>query len=315
MIKFYQEASLPKLSQTSLYVRFNESSNITKTVISEINKAKEYRVSPDDIPEIVALIRLNGDAIAKKAVEAFSKGLIIVLNNKETSEIPASLPFIVISKDGKMNAYIFAEKVVDNINSSTEYTKLMAVMEAAYLALKLNSKPDTFILNRPLVLTFCNLFCDMVTAPLEQKIYAKGENLTKMRLYTMAFFYRMIDGESYDVNTLPSISKHVVLDKVEPSVVKQIGTEVGDLESVDIMSLINLFKKINPVRYKDLDIMYMTYFQNVCGSALIFALENLQYLFLLIASSAYKTGLTGYALNKEVSIGVKKAVSLMSNIV
>ena len=192
---------------------------------------------------------------------------------------------------------------------------MMAVMEAAYLSYLLNTRPNTFLTNRPLVLTFCNLYCDMVTAPLEQKMYVKGENLTKMRLYTMAFFYRMIDGENFDVNSLPSISKRVVLDKVEPSVIKHIGEEVKSLESTDVLSLIKLFKNINPVRYKDIDVMYMTYFNSVCGTALLFALENLQYLMLLISSSAYKTGMTGYGLNKEVAMATKKAISLMTSIV
>lgn len=315
MITFYQEASLPKLSSTSIFVRFNESSDLSAKIKKSINSAKEYRVTPDKIPEIVSLIKLNGDAIAKKAISAYENNEIIILNNKETSEIPPNLPYIIISKDSKTYAFIFAEVVVDNINSSNEYTKLMAVLEAAYLALKLHQKPDSFIMNRPLTLTFCNLYCDMVTAPLEQKLYVKGENLTKMRLYTMAYFYRMIDGDRYDVETLPSISKRVILDKVDPKIIKQIGEEVKSLPSMDFMSLINLFKNINPVRYKDIDTMYFTYFTSTCGLPLFFATENLQYLFLLITASIYKTTMVGYGLSKEVGIGAKKSISLMTNIV
>ena len=315
MINFYQEAVLPKLSQTSLFVRFDESDNISEKIKKAIKSAQEYRVTPDAIPEIVSLIKLNGDAIAKKAIKAYEEGTIIILNNRETSEIPVNLPFIVLSKDGKTHVFIFAEKVVDNIQSSTEYTKLMAVIEASYLAYKLHQNPDTFIMNRALALTFCNLYCDMVTAPVEQKLYVKGENLTKMRLYTMAYFYRMIDGERYDVESLPSISKRVILDKVDPKVIKQIGEEVKNLPSMDFISLLNLFKNINPIRYKDIDTMYMTYFISTCGLSLIFATENLQYLFILITSSAYKTIMTGYGLNKEVAIAAKKAISLMTSIV
>jgi hypothetical protein len=313
MLEFIQEATLPKLSQTSLFIKFNESSELTKHMISEIN-SKDNRVSPEKIPEIISLIKLNGDAIAKKAIAAVEKGEIIITNNKETSQIPLSLPFVVLSKDGKSRAFIFAQVVVDNIQSSNEYTKLMAVIEAAYLALQLQQKPDKFVMNRQLMLSFCNLYCDMVTAPLEQKIYVKGENLTKMRLFAMAYFYRMIDGDMFDISTLPSIAKRVVLDKVDNSTIKEVGEAVKALPNLDFMaSFMPLLKNINPIRYKDLDVMYMNYFVSTSGTALIFALENLQYLFLLLTSSAYKTGITGYGLNKSVAIISKKAIALLSS--
>ena len=54
MIEFLQEAALPKLSQTSIYARFNADSNITKIAIYEINKAKDNRETPEDIEEIQA---------------------------------------------------------------------------------------------------------------------------------------------------------------------------------------------------------------------------------------------------------------------
>ena len=38
MIQLFQEADLPKLSQTSLYEKFNQSSGITKAVVEEIQE-------------------------------------------------------------------------------------------------------------------------------------------------------------------------------------------------------------------------------------------------------------------------------------
>lgn len=314
MLEFLTEQTLPKLSQTSLFIKFNETDELTKHVIDEIKKSKEYQVSPEQIPEIMALMKLNGDAVVKRALKAFENGELIIIFNKETSQIPNVLPYIIMSKDGGSKAYIFANKVVDNINSSNEYTKLMAVIEAAYLALKLQQNPSKFLSNRPLVLSFCNMYTAMVSAPLEQKLYMKGENLTKALLYIMAFYYKMIDGDMFDVNALPSISKRVISDKVNPSTIKDIGNEVKSLQDTNFMSLINLIKQINPIRYKDLDTMYMTYFIGVCGTSIIFALENLQYLFLLFTSSAYKTGLTGFALNKEVGAWHKQITNLIGDI-
>lgn len=312
MIKFLMESDLPKLSQTSLYEKFNQSSDITKNVIYDITHAKEYVVKPDSIPEIISLIRLNGDAIAKKAIEAYVNNKIVIIFNKETSKIPSVLPFIIMTKGNDTRAFVFADRVVNNINSTQEYTSLMAVLQAAYMALKLNEKPSTFVMNRPLMLTLGNIYTLMAVTPLEQKVYMKGDNLTKAMLYLLAYFYRMIDGPDFTI--IPGY-KRIISDKIDESVVKQIMADVKSLEDNSFMSVLNLIKQINPVRYKDIDVMYMTHFNATCGTSIMFALENLSYLFLLITSSIYKTGVTAYGLNKIVNAPAKKAISLMSVIV
>jgi hypothetical protein len=311
MIQLVQEAELPKLSQTSLYQKFNEVSGITKAAIEEIQNGKEHRVKPEDIPEIISLIRLNGDPIAKKAVEAFQSNEIVIFFNKETSNVPITLPYIVMTKGNDTRAFIFADKVVNNINSTQEYTSLMAVLEAAYLALKLTKNPNSFVMNRPLMLTLGNIYTLMAVTPLEQKIYIKGDNLVKTMLYLFAYFYRMIDGPEFTI--IPAY-KRIIADKIDDSVAKQIMEEVRGLEDNSFMSVLNLIKQINPVRYKDIDVMYMTNFNSTCGTSLIFALENLSYLFLLITSSTYKTGVTAYGINKIVNMPAKKAITLLSAI-
>ena len=309
MIQLVQEASLPKLTQTSLYDKFNQTSGITKAVVEEVERAKEYRVKPEDIPEIISLIRLNGDPIAKKAVEAVQSNEIIIIFNKETSKIPTALPYVVLTKGNDTRAFVFADRVVNNINSTQEYTSLMAVIEAAYLALQLGKKPSSFVMNRPLMLTLGNIYTLMAVTPLEQKVYMKGDNLVKTMLYLFAYFYRMIDGPEFTI--IPAY-KRIISDKVQESVVKQIMEDVRGLEDNSFMSVLELIKQINPVRYKDIDVMYMTHFNSTCGIPIIFALENLSYLFLLITSATYKTGVTAYGINKVINMPAKKAITLLT---
>ena len=95
MFEIFQEATLPKLSQTSLYVKFNESSGISSIVGNELKQLDSTRIKPESIPEIISLMKLNGDVIVKKAINSFEKGDIIIIHNKETSKIPPSLPFII----------------------------------------------------------------------------------------------------------------------------------------------------------------------------------------------------------------------------
>jgi len=309
MAIIFQEAAvnLPRLSQSSLYNKFDQQSKITQ-IWREAIANKENYVTPDTLKEIMSLIRLNGSPNAKKATKMFEDGRMKIIFDKDRSKIPAVLPYIITQgKDGRSTAYVFADRVVTNITSTAEYPNLMATMEAAYLAAALVESPSQFLLNRQLVLNLCALYNYLWLMPLEQKLYIKGENLTKVQMYVSAYFYRMIDGDKMGPTTIPF--NRLLKDKVSGEQIKQITTEVSMMPSMNIGNLISLIKQINPVRYKDLDATFMNYFVQSCGTPLIFALENLQYLFLLVTSANYKTKVTAYALNKSASDTVKRCMS------
>ena len=309
----FQEAAvhqLPQLSQSSLFIKFNEQSQLFQKVKDTLMNKESY-VNPEEMKEIMALIRLNGSPIAKKAVQKYEDGDLKILFNKTNSQIPNVLPYIIIQdKTGKITPYVFADRVMSNINSSAEYQNLMATMEAAYLAAALRKDPAQFLLNRNLVLTLCELYNYLWIVPLEQKLYVKGENLTKIQAYVISYFYRMVDDNKIDAKTIPF--NRILKDKVPEGTLTQIVTEVKTMPSLAFGNLIQLIQKINPVRYKNLETTFMTYFASACGIPLIFALENLQYLFLLMSSANYKTKLTAWSLNKVASKSAKACLTTLN---
>lgn len=316
MIKLYTEAVLPKLSQTSLFEKMNETGGISTSIKEALNpeSVRQYSVSIDEINDVVALMRLNGDASIKKALKFVEDGYIKIIYHKD-SKIPGNLPFLVVGdkESGSSRVYVFADKVVTNLTSQREYINLMATIEAAYFALLLALHPTKITSNRVLLQVLCNIYSVMVTLPLEQKVYIKGENLTKAMLYSIAYFYRIVDGaEHVDIQSIPY--KKIISDKVQDSVVKEIFSSVANMEDPGFMGLIGLIQNINPVRYKDLDAMYMQHFVTACGTPIMFSLENLGYLFLLIYSSLYKTQLTQFNLNKTVGALAKKASTLLGSL-
>lgn len=309
MIQVFQESELPKLSQTALYAKFNETSNISKSVVDEISNSKDKIVKKEEISELLSLMKLNGDPIIKKAINDFENGKIVIVFNKETSVIPPTLPFIVNLRGTDAVAYIFADKFMNNVKNASEYTVLMAVMEAAYLAKEIQLRPTAFINNRPLMLNLCNLYTLMTVSPMEQRLYIKGENLTKAMLYIISFFYKIIDGNEFTI--IPGY-KRIISDKIDDGIVKQIESEVRALPSTSFIEFLGVIKHLNPVRYEDIDQMYMTYFIRTCGISLCFALECIPYLFLLVTSAAYKTGLTTPGLNKLLAPQIRKTITLLN---
>ena len=314
MIQIIQETALPKLSQTSLYVKFNETSDISNSVREELKHAKSYTVPPEKIQEVIAIMKLNGDPICKKAIEAYIKGDIVIIDNKETSKIPTCLPYMIVGHDGVFKAFVFANTFLDVITSPQETPKLMAVLEASYIALCLTRKPNSIIMNSQLMLTLCKIYVTMVSAPLQQKVYMKGDNLNKAILYFITYFYMLFrDVNEIDVSTIPF--GKIMDDKIDNKVAATIIEDAKTVQDHRFMDLISKIIKINSVRYKDLGSMYMSYFTTVCGAPLIFSIENISYLFLLLTSSAYKTNMTGYGLNKLIQLQSKKILSIMTGIV
>ena len=316
MFKLYTEAALPKLSQTSLFAKMNETSDITGAIKEELNPnaIKEHIVSLDDLGDVVALMRLNGDQAIKKALKLVENGYIIILYHKDC-KIPGNLPFLVVGdkESGSSKVYIFADKVVTSLHSQREYTNLMATIEAAYFALMLNLHQEKITANRVLIQMLCNIYSIMVTLPLEQKVYMKGEPLTKAMLYTIAYFYGMIDG--FDKVSTQSIPyKKIISDKIQESTVKEIFSQVASSEDHGFMHIIQLIQNINPVRYKDLEAMYLQHFVTTCGMPIMFSVENLSYLFLLVYSAQYKTQLTQFNLNKTITALAKKATTILGGI-
>jgi hypothetical protein len=141
----------------------------------------------------------------------------------------------------------------------------------------------------------------------------KGDNLSKAMMYAIAFFYKIIDGDSISVDSINF--KRLMKDKVDLALAKQVVEEVRSLQGVNFMDLIELIKKINPVRYGNLDASYLRDFVSSCGVYVTFALENPSYLFMLMTSSAYKTKLTSFNINKLVGAEAKKCITQMVSIV
>lgn len=313
MIKIFQEAALPKLSQTSLYQKFDENTGLTAALKEELSTASEYIKKPEELKELIALMQLNGDAVVKKAITAWEKGEIVVIFNHETSKIPSTLPYVIIGKEGSQKCYIFADKVMTNLASANEYVNLMATLEAGFLALRLQQNPTRFTGNRNVMLIFADIFQFMVLCPLEIRLYMKGDNLTKAMMYAIAFFYKIIDGEAMSVESINF--KKLMKDKVNNALAKQVVEEVKALPSASFMDLLELIKKINPVRYGNLDAVYMQHFISCCGVYITFALENPAYLFLLMTSASYKTKLTSFNMNKLVGLYSKKCITQLVSIV
>ena len=306
MIKIFQEADLPKLSQTSIFAKFNQTSNIAASVKKELSSLSETIVKPAMIPEMIALMKLNGSPIV-----AYEKGDIVVSFNPTTSNIPSALPFIIINHRGTLKCFVFAQVVVTKLNNQTEYVNFMTTLEAAYLALMITRHPNKFISNRQLMQAMCHMYMTIVTAPLEQRLYMKGDNLVKAMMYAITYFYRIIDGDRITSENIPY--KKLIEEKIDPGLTRQIVSEIKALPDMGFFNVLELIKQINPVRYKNLNNVYLNHFNTSCGITLLFAIENPAYIFLEVCAANYRSNVTQYNLNKVLSAQSRKMIKELAS--
>lgn len=319
MLQIFQEScastKISKISQTSLYNIFNQTGDLNSNVGYELSHTKETLVPIENIRDMIYSIRLNGGANARNAVDAFMHGDISIIFNKESSKIPLVLPYLVGNNgsNGKSTAYIFADKFMSRIDNTKEAHKLTAVLEATYLSLLFAKDPNMFLSNSQLMLTLCNIYTCMATAPLENYRQIKGDHLNKMSLYFITHFYNMFRDDISEEN-IPY--RRIIQDKMDSSVVKMIIDDVKQNDDKTTQGILELIKKINPVRYEKLPSEYVALFQRYCGIPMTFALEYMPYLFLMISAATYDAyELTTMSAAKYVKMPCKKAQTQLVSLI
>lgn len=313
MLQIFQEATLPMLTEVPLFGVLDEGSNVKANIGAELSKLKDITVEKSVLQEMFNVIMFRGSPITRKAIEAYDKGDIIITFNREGSKIPQLIPYIVVGTNDSFKVIIFAEKVLSKMPSD-ETDNLMAVMEAAYLSLLFTRDPNMFTNNSQLMLSLCDIYANMATYPLESIKNIKGDNLNKIYVYIITYFYRMFRDDVSEANTP---YKRIIVDKMDPIVVSQIVNEVNEKSPKSFHELLELMVKLNPVSpiYQNMPGYYIDAFFRACGIP-VFALEYIPYIFLIIASSIHRTsGITMVGFNKHINMRCKKISMYLINLV
>lgn len=319
MLQIFQEAvktEIPKLSEIPLYQTFDKANKnasssegvitLTEGIGYELSHLEDIIVEKSVIEEMLSSALYKGNQITRSAVDAYKSGDIIITFNSDGSKVPRLLPYIVVDNNGSFKAIIFSDRFLSKIPSD-ETENLSAVLEAAYLSLLISKNPEAFFNNSQLMLSLCDIYANMATYPIENVKNIKGDNLNKIYLYVIAYFYSMFRDEVTETNTP---YKKIVLDKVDPIIASQIFSEVSEKKPKSFYELTEMMVKLNPASrdFYTLPSTYNNLFFNACG-LLIFALEYIPYLFLIITTSIHHcVGINLYGFNKHINLRCKKVM-------
>lgn len=328
MLQIFQEFDIPKLSEipmvnpkndpelTGDLSKEDDSSNknsIVSDIEYELSHLSDHIVDKAMLKEMIMTSLFRGNQITRNAVDAYNSGDIIITFNSEGSRLSRLVPYIIASDGKNYKAIIFGEKVLSKLPSE-ETNNLTAVMEAAYLSLLITKNPAMFFNNSGLMSSLCDIYATLATYPIENVKHIKGDNLNKIYIYVIAFFYSMFRDNVTEVS-VPYAK--IIKDKMDTIIVSQIFDEVAEKKPKSFYGLTKLMVKLNPISpdYANLPSHYRSMFFNSCGFS-IFALEYIPYLFLVITSSInHASGINTTNFNKHINMRCKKVIVQLLNLI
>lgn len=232
--------------------------------------------------------KFNGSPLAPKVLDAFDKGDIEILFSKE-AKISMSIPFIVRRKNGKIISTIFVSTFSDINKTYGTLTipvkQLYALMESAYIALKLQIDPSRIERNVALMRICSDVYTQMFIRILnkEYAISVNKEFNDQITFVIKKFFLTNI----WNYPSKELIDNYSSLDlkfvqEMDLSLLKQ---EYNDADIKDINELIIFLSQRNP-RMNSLNTRYFIekYITTYHAAALL-SIDYLPYLFFVITNT------------------------------
>ena len=280
----YEYMRESSMEDSFVYKTLNSSNGIIEKMIKFMKTSITIDKSAIE-EQYMQIKKFNGSPLAPKVLASFDKGEIELLYSKD-SKVTISIPFIVRRKGDRIISTIFISSfssIDKNDGSLTIPVKqLYALMESAYVALKLQTDPTRIERNVALMRICADVYTEMFIKILnkEYAISTNKELNDSISFVIKKFFLTNIwNYPSKDLIDNYSSLDLKYIQEMDLSLLKQ---EYNDAQIKDINDLIKFLSERNP-RMNGLTTRYFIerYIISYHGSALL-SMDYLPYLFFVI---------------------------------
>lgn len=262
----------------------------------------------DNIPEqYIQLKRMASSPLNKIVMEAYDNGLIELAYSKE---IPASVvfPFIIRRNGSRIVATVFVS-TFGNLNQtgdnlSIPIKNLYALMESAYVALKLSTDGLKLSRNSNLMKFVASVYTEMIvrainkdySISLMRDIYARA-------VFTVAYFF-LVNIWGIDKEMAVSYAYNITQEKVGQSYniglagIDNLVAEYNSKSIKEFPQLIEFLSTQSPRLAKLSTRFFMERFMNTYNPSTVLALDYLPMMFYVISAT-----LTGSFLVNQTALG------------
>lgn len=280
---------MASIENSYIYKSFNASNGLIDKIVKYIKTS--IALDKSYIEDQYTQIRKTMvSPLSRQVLEAYDKGDIELLYSRET-KVGISVPFIIRSSNAtgtpKPVATIFISSfaVVDKDDQlSIPVKQLYALMETAYIGLKLQVEPFKFKRNAELMRITMNVYSQMIMRILNKEYAITLDKVLydKVTFATNKFFLANI-WEYQNTGIIDSYASSGLsyIDNFELSLVKQ-GYDDSNIK--DISDLIKFISTLSP-RMSELNIRYFIekYINTFHGSS-IMSIDYLPYVFFVICN-------------------------------
>lgn len=265
--------------------------NVSNAIIDKMVKVIKTAITIDKTAieeQYLQLKRFKASPLAPKVIDAYDKGLIEILFSKDY-KVTNSIPFIVRKKNGNIISTIFIngfctlDKETGNLNIPVK--QLYALMEGAYIALKIQIEPARVERNITLMRICSEIYAKMCIGILNRD-YSLNTNkdlLDKVTFVVKKFFLTKI--WEYKSTELINNYASLGLEFVQQMDLDMLQEEYDAADIKDINELIVFLSKLNP-RLSGLNTKYyIEKYLMIYHQVGLLSMDYLPYLFFVIINT------------------------------
>lgn len=313
-IELYTEASL---SDSIVYQTFNRNAEMTSTIIGAIKNSIVLDSSYIE-EQIIQMKRTRISPLVDEVLEAFNKGLIVLLYAKN-KKIPQAFPFFATKSNGTIKVFIFvnnygtiskSDSATDKMYLNVTMKNLYVLMEGAYVAYKYNTRPVDITKNLGLMKTSCNIYVNLMLRILNKECSLSNDMDTynKVAFCIGKFFLERVWMATNEdvIFTYANSTINSVVAKAEMLVIANMY-DSKNIKTID--QLISFLKEISPRLHGMTFRYFLQCYINTYKDGALFSLECLPYFLYVVQSSL----LGSFLVNQPMISDVCKNIKGMNN--
>lgn len=294
------------MEDSYVYKTMNKNNDVI-TMFTKILGTAIY-LKPENIPEqFIQLKRMASSPLNKTVMEAYSNGLIELVYSKEIVSSNV-FPFIVRRNNGRIVASVFVStfgtlnSTADNLNIPIK--NLYALMESAYIALKLSTEGVKLARNSSLMKVVASIYSEMIVRAINKDYtIALMRDVYSRVIFAITYFF-LVNIWGINKDMAVSYSYNITQEKLGQSYnigISGIDVMIEDYDRREITTfpdLISFLSEQSPRLSKLSTRYFLERFMNTYNSSTVLCLDYLPMMFYVISAT-----LTGSFLVNQTALG------------
>lgn len=301
--------NIKSIRDTFLYSSMNKAGYMDKLISNAVKKGKV--LTPSDLAyEVNTISKFYKYADKENVLKAFSSGILkpVVLPPKTEERIPLSVPFMLSMSGRQIVAYVF----IDNFTTSNkdgsfsiDPKKLYCLLEAGYIATKIQQAYLVISRNSVLAVEGATIFAHMFTRVLNKKYALNVDKRAYSKVLYLAAKFFLVNQLGFDPlsdNTtnyamkVAEINNTIMVNELDHAFPAEAFNDLAAFITTMHNNAFQITQSLANLTTRD----YITDYVQLYQGSSLFALEHLSYFIFMINSVVLGAYLNNQAVLEDI---------------